>query len=137
MSKLLNKYNEFKSKNPNIIYLFRVGIFYNVFNSDADFLNKEIGLKITSLSPNLYKVGFPISNLEKYKKIFESKNIKYSVIDNLPDNTTTQEYLNNIEIKKIINSIIELDINNITMQQAFNLLYDVQNKFRTILKGKE
>ena len=58
MSKLLKKYNELKSKDKNKIYLFKVGIFYNIFNSDADILSKALGLKITQLSDTLYKVGF-------------------------------------------------------------------------------
>ena len=136
MSKILNKYNELKLKESNKIYLFRIGIFYNIFNEDADYLNKLLGLKITHLSNSLYKVGFPISQIEKYKQIFKNKNILYSIIDNLPENTSTQDYLNNIEIKKIINKIIDIDINNTTMHQAFNILYDTQNKFKDILKGQ-
>ena len=34
MSKLLRQYEELKKQNPNVIYLFRVGIFYNILNDD-------------------------------------------------------------------------------------------------------
>lgn len=66
MSKLLKKYNELKKKNPDKIYVFKVGIFYNILNEDAKAVSKSIGLKLTDLSPDLIKCGFPIAKLDKY-----------------------------------------------------------------------
>ena len=127
MSKLLNKYNELKKEDSSFIYIFRVGIFYNIFNNDADILSNALGLKITHLSDELYKVGFPISQIEKYSQLLTNKNIKFKVVDNL-DKKQTNEYLKNIELKKIVNQILNIDINNTTFSQAFNLLIDIQKK---------
>ena len=69
MSKLLNQYNELKKQDPSTIYLFRVGIFYNILNDDAKLINEKLGLKITNLSPQIYKCGFPMSTLGKYKNL--------------------------------------------------------------------
>ena len=41
--------------------------------------------------------------------------------------------MNNIEIKKILNKIVELDMNNTTFQQAFNILLETQTKLKKIL----
>ena len=65
----MKQYNELKKQDSSSIYLFRVGIFYNILNDDAKLINEKLGLKITNLSPEIYKCGFPISTLEKYKKL--------------------------------------------------------------------
>ena len=132
MSKLLNQYQELKRQDSSYIYLFRVGIFYNILNEDAKILNKEIGLKITDLGPEIYKCGFPVSTIEKYIKIFNEKDIKYKIIDNLPSEMNTIDYLKNVEIKQIINRIKNIDMNNTTFQQSFNLLVDIQKKLKEI-----
>ncbi|MCX4303833.1 MAG: hypothetical protein OSJ66_07505 [Clostridia bacterium] len=132
MSKLMKQYNELKKQDSSSIYLFRVGIFYNILNDDAKLVNEKLGLKITNLSPEIYKCGFPISTLEKYKKLLTDKEIKYKIIDNLPENVKHTDYINNIEIKKIVNKINEIDMNNTTFQQAFNILLDIQNKLKNL-----
>lgn len=133
MSKLLRQYNELKNQDNSCIYLFRVGIFYNILNSDAKMLNEKIGLKITNLSPDIIKCGFPISKIDKYKTILSEKNIKFKIIDNLPNEMTTTDYMNNVEIKQILNKISTLDMNNTTFQQSFNILLDIQSKLKKFL----
>ncbi len=132
MSKLLKQYEELKKQDSNTIYLFRVGIFYNILNEDAKIINEKLGLKITDLGPQIFKCGFPISQIEKYSSLLKKNNLKYKIIDN-SQIKNTNDYLNNIEIKKIIKSIIEIDFNNITFQQSFNLLLNIQKKLKNIL----
>ncbi len=59
-------------------------------------------MKITSLSPEIIKCGFPISSLEKYTKKLDNLQLQYKVIDDLPQNSNIVDYSNNIEIKKDI-----------------------------------
>ena len=132
MSKLMNQYNELKKEDASCIYLFRVGIFYNILNADAKIINEKLGLKITDLGPNIFKCGFPVSQLDKYIILLNKMKIKYKVIDNLP-NSNINEYLKNVEIKKILNKITDVDMNNTTFQQSFNILLDIQNKLKEIL----
>lgn len=132
MSKLLKQYNELKQKDKNKVYLFKVGIFYNILNEDAKILNEKLGLKITSLSPEIIKCGFPISSLEKYTKKLDNLQLQYQVIDDLPQNTNIVDYSNNIEIKKILKKITEIDMNNTTFQQSFNILLDIQKKLKEL-----
>ena len=133
MSKLLKQYEELKKQDSNTIYLFHVGIFYNILNEDAKIVNEKLGLKITDLGPQIFKCGFPISQIEKYSSLLKKNNLKYKIIDN-SQIKNTNDYLNNIEIKKILKSIIEIDFNNITFQQSFNLLLNIQKKLKNILK---
>ena len=55
MSKLQKLYEELKKKDKNKVYLFKVGIFYNILNEDAKVVSNAIGLKLTDLGPNLIK----------------------------------------------------------------------------------
>ena len=131
MSKLLDQYEKLKKDDASCIYLFRVGIFYNILNEDAKLINEKLGLKITDLGPSIFKCGFPVSQLDKYIILLNQLKIKYKVIDNLP-NSNINEYINNVEIKKILNKISSLDMNNTTFQQSFNLLVDIQKKLKEI-----
>jgi len=132
MSKLIKQYNELKKEDASSIYLFRVGIFYNILNEDAKLINEKLGLKITDLGPSIFKCGFPVSQLDKYIILLNNLKIKYKVIDNLP-NSNINEYLKNVEIKKILKKITDIDMNNTTFQQSFNILLDIQNKLKEIL----
>jgi DNA mismatch repair ATPase MutS len=131
VSKLLNQFNELKKQDASSIYIFRVGIFYNILNEDAHTLNEKLGLKLTSLSPEITKCGFPISSLDKYTQKLDKMQIKYSIIDNLTDITIT-DYSNNIEFKKIINKIKSIDIDNTNPIDALNILNDLKNKIEKI-----
>ena len=94
MSKLLNQYNELKKEDASCIYLFRVGIFYNILNEDAKIINEKLGLKITDLGPNIFKCGFPVSQLDKYIILLNKIKIKYKVIDNLPNSNNNEKCRN-------------------------------------------
>lgn len=133
MSKLLKQYEELKKQQPNIIYLFKVGIFYNILNDDAKILNEKIGLKITDLGPHIFKCGFPISQIDKYVAILNKIGLQYKIIDN-SSNQNTNDYLKNIELNKIMKKILEIDFNNITFHQSFNMLLDIQKKLKSIYK---
>lgn len=125
MSKLQNQYENLKKKDENKIYIFKVGIFYNILNEDAKTVSKAIGLKLTDLGPNLIKCGFPVSNLEKYTNLLKSKNLDYEVISA----STSSESTN---ATSIIQKIKKLDMNNTTYKQAFDFLYNIQNKLNNI-----
>lgn len=129
MSKLVNTYKQLKSKDKDTVYLIRVGIFYNILNEDALLVSEKIGLKVTDLSPNIIKCGFPIAQIDKYKAILEEKNVTYQVIDNLP-NSSVENYLNDVEVKKVLKQIESLDMNDISYHQAYDILLDIQNKLK-------
>lgn len=133
MSKLIKNLKELKKLDASSIYIFRVGIFYNILNEDAKIVHEKLGLKLTSLSPEIIKCGFPISSLDKYTKKLDELQIQYKIIDDLPNNSNVTDYSNNIEIKKILNKIAEIDMNNTTFQQSFNILLDIQNKLKKII----
>ena len=135
MSKLLNQYLSLKKKNKDIIYLIRVGIFYNIINEDAYILSKELDLKITELGPNISKCGFPCNQIEKYTNLLEQKNIKYQIIDNNYQESkikNNEDYFNNIHLKQIVDKILNIDFNNITYKDSFDKLQNIQEELKKI-----
>lgn len=126
MSKLLKQYEELKKKDPKKIYIFRVGIFYNILNEDARLVSNTIGLKLTDLSPEIVKCGFPVATLEKYTNLLKSHNLDFEVISNQAPSYQNTSYDN------IIRKIKETDLNNITCKEAFDILYNIQQKLKNM-----
>lgn len=129
MSKLETKYNQMKAENKDIVYMLRSSIFYIFMNEDAILINKALGLKITDLGPNIIKCGFPISRVEKYKSFLNEKGIKYQIIDDLP-NSNVEAYLNDIEIKKTLQKIANLNMDEISFRQAYDILSEINAKLK-------
>lgn len=125
MSKLMKQYEELKKKDPNKIYIFQVGIFYNILNEDAKLVSNAIGLKLTNLSPEIIKCGFPISQTEKYSLLLKNKNIAFEYVSPTPLNQNTS-YTN------IIKKIQNIDLNNTTCKEAFDILYNIQQKLNNM-----
>ena len=67
-----------QTKNKNKIVLCNAGEFYIAIGKDAILLSNILGLKLTCLKPEVCKVGFPITALEKYTDLIHEQ--KYSFI---------------------------------------------------------
>ena len=73
MSKLYDIYSSLKSNESNsdkTLYLFKSGIFFILIDEDAKIATKILNLKITFLTENVVKCGFPVSSLKKYSLFF-------------------------------------------------------------------
>ena len=132
MSKILKRYNELKSKDKNKIYVFKIGVFYNIFNDDADIVSKALGLKITQLSDALYKVGFPVSKIDKYSQLLSDKLLDFEIIDNNIKIHNNDEYIKMVSTNEIIKKILDVDLNNVTTIQAFNIFYSIQSDLKKL-----
>ena len=121
----MKQYQELKKKDPNKIYIFQVGIFYNLINEDAQLVSNKIGLKLTNLSPEIVKCGFPIAKLEKYTNLLDNNNLKYELVAN-------QAPSDQSSYNSIINKIKNIDLNNTTCKEAFDVLYNIQQKLKNI-----
>lgn len=127
MSKLQKQYEELKKQDVEKIYIFKVGIFYNILNDDARVVSDSIGLKLTDLGPNIVKCGFPIAKLDKYTNLLKSKDLQYEVVtSSLASSNQTISY------SEIIKKIQNIDLNNTTCKEAFDILYNIQQKFKNI-----
>ena len=125
MSKLMNQYEELKKKDANKVYIFPVGIFYNILNEDARLVSDAIGLKLTNLSPEIIKCGFPISQKEKYSLLLTNKNIAFEFVGPASIDQSTS-------YRNIIKKIQDIDLNNTTCKEAFDILYNIQQKLNNM-----
>lgn len=126
MSKLQKQYEELKKKDVEKIYIFKVGIFYNILNEDAKIVSDSIGLKLTDLGPNIVKCGFPIAKLDKYTNLLKSKNLPFEIVSDIASSNQNTSY------DSIIKKIQNIDLNNTTCKGAFDILYNIQQKLKNI-----
>lgn len=116
MSKLYKRYKNLKNK-EDIVYIFKVGMFYVILDDDAKIISKLLNLKLIPLNNEVNKCGFPINSLEKYEKILKENKVKYKIIE---------DYEENKDLNKFINKIKKYDINNITGIKALELISELK-----------
>jgi DNA mismatch repair protein MutS len=63
---LMQQYHEAKARHPNMLLLFRVGDFYELFGDDAETASKVLGLTLTTRDKTVSMAGFPHHTLEMY-----------------------------------------------------------------------
>lgn len=125
MSKLLNTYNNLKKQNSEILYLFKNGIFYLALQEDADFLSNAFDLKVTKLNDEANKCGFPCSSFDKYYLKLKDLNKEFKIIEKDTISEAT-DYLKNKDVENIINNLKELDINSLSVSEAFAFIEKLQ-----------
>ena len=116
MSKLYNRYKTLKNK-EDIVYIFKVGMFYVILDYDAKILSKLLNLKLIPLNSEVNKCGFPINSLKKYEKILKDNKIKYKIIEDYEENKDLNQFLNKIK---------KYDIDNMTGIKALELIYELK-----------
>lgn len=134
MSKIYNKYLELKSKKDNkILYLFKSGIFFIFIDDDAKIISQHLNLKLGKLNDKIVKCGFPINSLEKYMNVL--KDIPYKIeIVNLSCSKTLSafDYCYYENIKNIVNELITVNIDSLSISEAYDFLYKMKNKLVVI-----
>lgn len=134
MSKLYEQYLKLKKENSSKVYLFKCGTFYYFLDEDAQKISKIFPLKLLPFTEDIMKCSFPVSRLGYYIGEFQKLDIDFEIVDSKYSKVENySDYLNNENLKSVINKILELDLNNITMKQAFNFLEDLQNKLKQII----
>lgn len=132
MSKLLNTYNNLKKQSPETLFLFHSGIFYIALDDDAKFLSKELDLKLVNLNQSIVKCGFPASSLDKYILMLKGLSIDFKIVDK--DTVSSAfVYTENENVKKLLTSIKNIDINNLSVSEAFAFVEKIQKKCVEIL----
>lgn len=135
MSKLYNIYLELKKKDKNTIYLFKSGIFFIAINDDAYLLSKIFNFKITNLNNIAVKCSFPCSSLDKYSNLFKLYNLNVEIID-LDKNYIhkLKAYKQNNKIEELLNIINSIDVNNLSISEAYKFIENIKNKVYEIIK---
>ena len=123
MSKMYKRYLELKQKNSSNIYLFKSGIFYVFLQDDAKLMCNILNLRLTNLNENVLKCGFPVNNLNKYLDLIKSLGYEIYIVDSLVDDAIpTKNYLLNSSIKGLINKMSSIDVDSLSIKEAYSLI---------------
>lgn len=134
MGKLYDIYLNEKKKDLNKIILLKSGIFYLALEKDATFLSNAFGFKLTNLNNEIKKCGFPCSSLDKYLKLFNTYNLSISIIDTERNtNYTLKDFEINRNIQDILGLIKNVNIDNLSIIEAYNFIENLQKKIKDII----
>ncbi len=135
MSKLYKKYQELKKENQEKIYAFKSGIFYLFLDEDAKKLGPILGLKITNLNDKVIKCGFPVSTIQKYLTKFKTLPYEIELIEKIEDKPIgKKEFTSLKKYETLTCEISKIDLNTLSVSQAFMFLDKIQKQAKNILK---
>ena len=131
-SKLYQKYISLKIQDDNTFYLFKSGIFYIFISNDARYLAPLLNLKLTDLNSSIKKCGFPVNSSQKYFQKLKKLNLNIKIVDlaNMTFNTDLDKYLKYQEMFEIINKFLEINIDELSISQAFEVLNKLQSELK-------
>ena len=136
MSKLYDTYCILKNQYPNKLYLFQAGIFYLFLDADARFISHLFGLKLVPFTSSVVKCGFPCSSFDKYANLFKLHHLDIKVIE--PDTNITynfHEYKQSKSVTELLELIYHVDINQLSIAQAYSWIETVKSKALQIKNG--
>ncbi|MGQ0628130.1 MAG: DNA mismatch repair protein MutS [Phycisphaerales bacterium] len=79
----MRQYMAFKKLHPECLLFFRIGDFYELFDSDAERASKLLGLTLTERSAGIPMAGVPFHQLETYLKRLVALGVRVAVADQL------------------------------------------------------
>ena len=126
-------YIELKKQNSKTIYLFKSGIFFISLDKDAYSLSNIFNFKISNLTPSIVKCGFPCSSFEKYEKLFKACNLDIKIVETEKNTLfSLKDYSLEQNIAELLNSITSIDINNLSIQEAYSFLEKLQKDIKNL-----
>lgn len=66
LTSIMEQYRAAKAKHPDMVLLFRMGDFFEIFDSDAEIVHRILGLTLTTRDRVIRMCGFPHYQLEAY-----------------------------------------------------------------------
>ena len=134
MSKLVNCYKNLKSNDSSSLYLFKSGVFYIFLDEDAKIISNLLHLKLTNLNSEIQKCGFPANSLEKYLALLKLIPYEVKIIDNTDSvSYTPKQFSINKEILDFHSDISILNVETLSVSQAFNFLSSIKEKASKLL----
>ncbi len=105
LTPVMRQYQELKKEHPDTILFFRIGDFYETFNSDAELVSRELEIVLTSRSKGgdnrIPLAGVPYHAADGYIAKLVGKGYKVAVCEQVGDPKTTKGIVKR-EISRII-----------------------------------
>ena len=139
MSKLFKNYISLKSQDCNKFYLFKSGIFYIFLDDDARAMSQQFGFKLGNLNDSVVKCGFPTNSLDKYIEKFKIAGCPVHIVCDNDLKTTSNSvdlnfFVNNQLFEKTLNNFLDLNIDMLSISQAFDTLFNLQHDFKQVMQ---
>jgi DNA mismatch repair protein MutS len=94
LTPVMRQYREIKEKHPDTILFFRIGDFYETFESDAELISRELEIVLTSRSKSgdnrIPLAGVPYHAADGYIAKLVSKGYKVAMVDQVGDTKNTK-----------------------------------------------
>ncbi len=94
LTPVMRQYREIKEKYPDTILFFRIGDFYETFESDAELISRELEIVLTSRSKSgdnrIPLAGVPYHAADGYIAKLVGKGYKVAIVDQVGDTKNTK-----------------------------------------------
>jgi DNA mismatch repair protein MutS len=87
---MMQQYQEAKDRHPGMLLLFRMGDFYELFDTDAEMAARVLGLTLTSRDKTVSMAGFPHHSLEGYLRKLLQAGHRVAICDQVEDPALTK-----------------------------------------------
>lgn len=130
--KLYKKYLSLKIEDSSYFYLFQSREFYFFISDDAKIVAPLLDLKLTNLNSVIMKCGFSMNLAKQYLEKINQLKLEYQIIPLTDDiyNYDLEKCFHSQELNEMIENFINLRIDDFSISQAFDLLHDLQEKFK-------
>src|SRR5437870_9534945 len=85
MTPMMQQYQEAKDRHPGMLLLFRMGDFYELFDTDAETAARVLGLTLTSRDKTVSMAGFPHHSLDGYLRKLLQAGHRVAICDQVED----------------------------------------------------
>jgi DNA mismatch repair protein MutS len=99
---MMQQYREAKERHPGMLLLFRMGDFYELFDTDAELVARVLGLTLTSRDKTIPMAGFPHHQLEGYLRKLLHAGHRVAVCDQVEDPATATGKVVKREVTRVV-----------------------------------
>lgn len=85
LTPMMQQYREAKERHPDMLLLFRMGDFYELFENDAEIAARILGLALTSRDKAMAMAGFPHHALESHLRKLLQAGHRVAICDQVED----------------------------------------------------
>jgi len=125
LTPVMRQYREIKEKHPDTILFFRIGDFYETFESDAELISRELEIVLTSRSKSgdnrIPLAGVPYHAADGYIAKLVGKGYKVAVVDQIGDSKNTKGIVKR-ELVRIITPGTVIDSTMLSSSVSSSLL---------------
>src|SRR5712664_4486995 len=85
LTPMMQQYRDARERHPGMLLLFRMGDFYELFDTDAEIAARVLGLTLTSRDKAIPMAGFPHHQLENYLRKLLHQGHRVAICDQVED----------------------------------------------------